>query len=352
MAATAEKIETPGTELVIAGAAPAEISVNYEDVKANLEFELKKYDVVVTQDTVADAKKLATELNKNATEFNRFRKEAVERVSGPIRTFEDQMKSLSSMCKEGRQKLLDQIAVFEKETLDKAKSKMLEQLDSEWDHFNVSEEFRTASTDGLVKLTSVTAKGNLTAKVTNEIRSRVMADKSLEDQTQMRLLKLENQSYKAGLAAPLTRSHVEAFLFSDEDTYQKNLDAMLDSEKQRQSVAEEAYQQRMTTEAPKKEAEPDPSPSEDEPEMPAAAEEQSNVVPLQKTEANQPDAIVQQSVEYGYGPKDNMSKIRFDVSTRSQIEAKAIAEFPDGDIGIWTKEGLVVEIKRHDEPQA
>lgn len=348
MNAVAQKIEESSGELIIVDSSPAAISVNFEVVRDSLEHRLKKYDVIVTEDTVVDAKALATELNKNAADYDRLRKEAVEKVSGPIRLFETQMKTLTAMCKDGRTKLLNQISVFDQRVLDNAKLEMQNMLTAEWEAKQVEPEFRRATIDDLIKKGALTGKGNLTTATKANIRSRVQEDKSLQDQTNMRLVMLENQSYRAGLSAPLTRAHVESFLFEGETVYQYKLDAMMESEKQRQSVTETALRERISKEQPQAETVSEPEPEAiKEPEQAA----QSNVVAMTPAREQQPevptaDAIVQPSVEYAYGPLENISKASFAVTTRSEIEAKAISQFPEGNVGIWTKDGLITQILR------
>lgn len=90
-------------ELIIE-TAPAVIELNYEGFRAYVEQEITKYDVVVTADTVGDAKKLATDLNKKKGEIAAKRKEVVAAASGPVRVFEDQVKALEKMCEDGPRK--------------------------------------------------------------------------------------------------------------------------------------------------------------------------------------------------------------------------------------------------------
>lgn len=243
-----EESPVPATELMCVQSTPAVISVNFVEIKEALTEALKKYDVVVTADTLADAKKLKIELNKNATEFDKRRKVAVESVSAPIKEFDGQMKELIAMCKGGVEKLGSQITVFETETLNNIRNMLGEALGREWDALNVSAEFRKANITDLVLLGSVTSTGKLTGKVGNDIKSRALDDKGAENTIKLRLSELENRSYRAGLKAPLTRAHVEVFLFAPEADYSLRLEAMLKSEVQRQEQAEAQMRQQMAQE--------------------------------------------------------------------------------------------------------
>lgn len=236
----AEKLEAvQATDMVVINTTPAAIAFNFEETKAWLEQELEQYNLVVTADTLANCKKLATELNKLATSIGKRRREAVESVSGPIKLFEEQAKTLEQMCKDGRQKLMDQARVFEDETRAKAKAELEKVRAEMWREQGIDDEFRRAQIDDLVNLSTLTKTGKLSAKPKQELTIRVNADRNLQQQTQIRLHLLENDSFRAGLAAPLTRVHVETFLFASDEEYGERLQAMIASELERQKVAEE-----------------------------------------------------------------------------------------------------------------
>jgi hypothetical protein len=75
-----------------------------------------------------------------------------------------------------------------------------------------------------------------------------MADKAIQDQTDRRLLMLENQSLRAGLASPLTRDHVNSFLFQPDEVYQAQLDRIIASEINRQNDAEQKLREKIERE--------------------------------------------------------------------------------------------------------
>lgn len=240
-------------ELIAINNTPALVEVNFEELKKHLAAELQKFDVVVTQDTVKDAKALATELNATKREIAKRKKEEYDRATAGANQFKDSMKELESMCEEGRQKLLAQVQKFEDETREAAAKLLQEKRAALWESTGVSEEFRRAEYSDLVNLSAVTAKGNLAASARTKLEQRVAADKALQDQTEMRLLKLENQSFKAGLSAPLNRGHVEHFLFAGEDEYNQKLDALMQSELQREEVAQQRMRDQMEREQQEKE---------------------------------------------------------------------------------------------------
>ena len=231
---------------------PAVLSANFEEVRAALAARLQAYEVVVTADTVKDAKTLATELNKMAGELDKRRKEEVAKASAPVREFDDRMKELVGMCKEGRLKLIQQVEKFEDKTrelcLGLLKALRLELVEKH----GVREEFQRAGFDDLVMISHVTAKLNLAAKAARELEDRVLQDKALQDRTDRRLLELENASYKAGLSAPLTRDHVHRILFESDETYQVELDKLLAAEVEREKVAQERMRAKIQAEEERK----------------------------------------------------------------------------------------------------
>ncbi|MBL3825121.1 MULTISPECIES: DUF1351 domain-containing protein [unclassified Marinobacter] len=240
-------------ELITIQNQPALVEVNFEELKKHLATELEKYNVVVTQDTVKDAKALATELNATKREIAKRKKEEYDRATAGANQFKDSMKELETMCEDGRQKLLAQVQKFEDETRQLGYDLMVELRAKLWDSLGVNDEFRRATIDEPVPLSAVTTKGNLSASAKNTIEARVNADKALQDQTEMRLLKLENQSYKAGLSAPLNRGHVEHFLFLEDAEYNQKLDALMQSELQREEVAQQRMRDQMEREQREKE---------------------------------------------------------------------------------------------------
>ncbi|WP_428398230.1 DUF1351 domain-containing protein [Marinobacter salarius] len=283
-------------ELITINNTPALVEVNFEELKKHLATELEKYNVVVTQDTVKDAKSLATELNKTKAEIAKRKKEEYDRATAGANQFKDSMKELETMCEEGRKSLLVQVQKFEDETRQLASDLLKAMRNELWSHSGVAEEFQRAQYDDLVNLSAVTAKGNLTAGAKSKIEARVNADKALQDQTEMRLLKLENQSYKAGLSAPLTRSHVEHFLFDEDDTYQQKLDGLMKSELGREEVAQNAMRAKMEREQQEKEQAAQRQREREERAAAAQAEAQRTVPdqPEQEATPGQPVASEQE----------------------------------------------------------
>src|SRR6056297_2528474 len=142
---------------------PAVLSVNFEEAREAIKQHVAKYNIVVTADTVGEAKKTATELNKQAKELDDRRKAAIAEVSAPIREADEQMKQLVTLYKDGRKKIIDQVERFEDETRAEAARKLEARREEVWDSLGVDDEFRAAEYRDLVRLTALTQAGNLAA---------------------------------------------------------------------------------------------------------------------------------------------------------------------------------------------
>ena len=217
---------------------PACIEVNFDVLRKALEKDLERFEIVVTADTLADAKKLATQLNETKTIIDDRRKAEVAKASEPVKKFDAQMKDLVIMCAAGRQKILDQVARFEDEVRELVEESLVTLLSGLWEKHGVDSEFQRTTIADLVKISNLTAKGNLTKAARDEVEARVLADKALQEQTDRRLTQLETESYKAGLKAPLQRQHVESFLFEDKEIYTQRMAQLVAIEIERQDRAE------------------------------------------------------------------------------------------------------------------
>lgn len=218
---------------------PALVEVNFDALKQRLEEQLQRYEIVVTADTVADAKKLATELNATRKVIDDRRKAEVAKASEPIKLFDEQMKELVMLCAYGRQKILDQVTHFEDETREICGGLLVDLRLELWQKHEVEVEFQEAQIEDLKKISNITAKQSLTKSTRDELERRVLANKAMQDLIRIRLLRLENECYTAGLKAPLQRQHVESFLFADKEIYEPRLAQLISVEIERQMQAEQ-----------------------------------------------------------------------------------------------------------------
>lgn len=234
-------------EITVESSLPV-LADNFDDVTRELEEKLEQYDIVVTQDTVKDAKDLAAKLNKVAQHIDNRRKEEIAIVSEPIKQFDERMKTLVQRCKAGRQKIVDQVNVFEDEVRAEVEKLLRQYREELWGTLQVSDDYKAAEFDDLIVLGSITEKGNLTKGAKEKLEARVREDLAVQDKVKMRLLQLENASYKAGLSSPLTEHHVRHVLRAPDEVYNKELESLLAVEAEREKAAQAKMQERIDQE--------------------------------------------------------------------------------------------------------
>lgn len=259
------------TELVQVQTQPAEITANLDQLRTALQERLSQYETVVTEDGVKEAKATATEINKIKQELARRRKEAADLAKAPIQEFEASVKELEQEAEDYRQQILTQVDAFEQKVRDQAQDALAAERDRLWGDREVREEHRRATVDDLAKVSALTAKGALTKKAQEAVESRVREDRFRQEQVDYRLADLEARSYRAGLAAPITREQVEQWLEADEETYEAQVERLINAELEREAKAAQVERERQERrEAAQEQAAPAPTPEpETEPSQPA-----------------------------------------------------------------------------------
>jgi len=233
---------------------PGKIDLNLAAVKKEVEAQVAKYNIVVTEDSVKGAKTVATKLNKVAESIDTKRKEIIQEASKYINEADVSMKEIVTICKEGRQKIVDQVKVFEDKERDRIKDILQECLDDLYDDYKVNDEFRLTKVDGFVKLTAITGTSAVVASTLREMTNEVRSNRALQDRTDMRLSQLESQCFRAGLDSPLTKAHVGGVLLSDDEVYNAEVQRLIEAEIDRKAEAEviKEEQAKATTTSKKK----------------------------------------------------------------------------------------------------
>lgn len=90
------------------------LAFNFEQLKSWATEIAERYaDMVVTEDAITDVKRDMADINKVKKAVEDSRKEAVKRVSEPIRTFEAQIKEVCAIFDTAYNKLGEQVKAFE-----------------------------------------------------------------------------------------------------------------------------------------------------------------------------------------------------------------------------------------------
>ena len=172
-----------------------ELIINHKlDIKSNMDslaIKIKddikeKYDIVVTEDTVTESKKLMAEINKDKDNFKATYKSFKQKVFEPFESLDEKAKEIETYYTDARTAVEQQVKKFEAKKLEQAKQvcvdyllKQTEQKGIDFQAININDLF--------TQLGSVTASGNISTKAKNEIDTRIQ--------------KVENEILKAKLEA-------------------------------------------------------------------------------------------------------------------------------------------------------
>lgn len=231
---------------------PAVIAANFGDLDAILRAEMQNKVTVVTPETLQDEKKLLAELRKFDKELDTLAKQAIEKVSPDINLFKDNVKKLRSLVQDVIDDKAGQLKTLETEVKEEIKRLLLDELRNQWNLLGVLGEFRRATIEDLVKLTSRTAKGNLTKVAIGQLMALAQTDLSLQTKIDARLVSVENECLKAGINPPFSRANVDAFLYTD--NFVERLAALIKAETERQAMAEQAMREKLAKGAEKPQA--------------------------------------------------------------------------------------------------
>ncbi|MBM7869334.1 hypothetical protein JOC70_000803 [Clostridium pascui] len=101
-------------ELKVIKTTPAEVNFNYDEISKHLDEVLKQYTgIIITEDTVADGKKVIAELRKGQKSLDEFRKKTKKELTAPVTEFENKCKELSKKFDEVINPISEQAEQFE-----------------------------------------------------------------------------------------------------------------------------------------------------------------------------------------------------------------------------------------------
>lgn len=225
---------------------PAVVDFDFEALKSKLEETVAEYNIVVTPETVKDAKKVAADINKLKADLKERLIGVAKEMEKKPKDLRAKAKELEAICDDGRAKITEQVDRFEQKQKDKARELLETHLSVCIAEHKVSPQFQTASIEDLVKLGSLNSKGDsLTKKAKDDVENRVVKDAAAEQKVKLRHSELENKSNRAGLASPLTPEHVEPFIDAPDDEYNERLQAILDREVEREQAAKERHEREL-----------------------------------------------------------------------------------------------------------
>lgn len=196
------------------------------------ELEKAEYSSIVTMDNFKVMKESSLFLGKVAKDISDFRIAKVKEETQDIKIFEDSLKKFTSMFKTKQDEIKKGLDIFEEETRKQVKAVCIAYFDDYSLEVSLSDEFKNVNLEDMTQTGFMTASGAISKKGKEEVEKRVQVQLNLQNKVQNRLMMLENECLKAGIE-PLTKQHIQGFLFADDNTYINNLNMLIDSELKR-----------------------------------------------------------------------------------------------------------------------
>jgi len=233
------------------------ITDNFEQLKADLLEQIKLYEIEVTDDNLADAKKMAAELNKLSTAINRIKIDKAKEFAAPIEEFKRKAAELIDIVQGGREKILKQVGAFDQKVIQTVTNLLAAERTALFEAMAVKPEFQTARIESLTIKSNLTAGGQLTKAAKDKLAEMVAADRSTQETVESRLANLQAIAERSGLVS-LPESVVETFVREPELIYSEKLNKLIDAEIKRQRELEEKIKVR-EAEKLAKQQQPEPS---------------------------------------------------------------------------------------------
>lgn len=196
------------------------------------ELEKAEYNSIVTMDNFKAMKESSLFLGKVAKDISDFRIAKVKEETQDIKIFEDSLKRFTNMFKSKQDEIKQGLDVFEEKTRKQVKAVCIAYFDDYSLEVGLSDEFKNVNLEDMTQTGFMTASGSISKKGKEEVEKRVQVQLNLQNKVQNRLMMLENECLKAGIE-PLTKQHIQGFLFADDNTYINNLNTLIESELRR-----------------------------------------------------------------------------------------------------------------------
>ena len=149
-----------------------EIKHNMELIQQHIANTLKKYDVVVTEDTVKDTKVLMSNINKDKKDFADKCKMFIAEIEAPIKEFKLNKKSIEDIFDDARFRLAVQVVKFETIKLDEISKVIIQTKVDMCENKGIDQS--KVSVEDLIKLSSVTSTGKANKATITAIDNRIL----------------------------------------------------------------------------------------------------------------------------------------------------------------------------------
>jgi hypothetical protein len=215
-----------------------EFNKTFEQLKDEVIEQLKenKYNSIVTLDNFDVMKKTSQELGKIAEYVSRFRIDKVREESVEIQNFEKNFKELTKIIEAKQETIKEGLSVFEELTRKQINLVCEDYLTTQIETLKLRLEFQNIDISDMTQRKFMTGTGAISAAGKAEIESRVNLKLALQNKVDLRLSNLENICHRAGIE-PLLKEHIQGFLFDDDESYNKKLDSLVETEIKRSETA-------------------------------------------------------------------------------------------------------------------
>lgn len=153
-----------------------DLKSNIGDVQTSIAETIAKYDVVVVEDRLGEAKELMATFNKEKKAFSDKCKEFLKVISAPLDEFKAKQKEIEKMFDDGRAKIASQVEKFEASKLEAIATLVREYRNTNCESRSIS--INAVSVEDLIMLSAVStnSKGySLTKKTTDAIDQRIQS---------------------------------------------------------------------------------------------------------------------------------------------------------------------------------
>lgn len=154
-----------------------DISSNMEELAENIKKDIQnKYDIIVTEDSLPETKKLMAEVNKEKDEFKKKYKDFKNEVLAPLTPLDAKAKEIESYFDSARAALDNQVKNFEKGKLEAIKVIVEKYRDDACLDANITPESIVVTDLVILSAVNVNSKGYSIAKKTSDtIDQRIQA---------------------------------------------------------------------------------------------------------------------------------------------------------------------------------
>lgn len=209
------------------------ISTNFNEIKDFVANQVAKYSIEVTEENIPEAKKVMANFNKVKAEISSKYKGYIDELSAPINKLKNEKKEIEQILTDGRQKIADEVADFEKEKLKIISKTINEYICEICNEKDISSDL--IGLDEFVKLSSVTTNGTITKATKDAIDAKVSL---VENEILKAKLEAEQKERERREIAEKARKEAEERAIREKTEYEAR------AEKEKQEALEKAEKEK------------------------------------------------------------------------------------------------------------